>query len=263
MTKAKLHDEQIHQLKNIAETLVEATEHFANNIKERQMTQSINIFSAVVEGFQAILKTSVTYKIELDSTLIARIEKDLISIAQQLENNNMVHIAQTIQFSLLPKFKKLNETFTTSKTEQEISIGIYHDKANPKDLYPEARVAALNKQGQRQHAKLLYFTSNNVDFKNKKIKAQIFKNNTWQEVESDYPDVINNTGTTNKHQQSITERKLRRMIPFTSFHVGNKFYLPKVMVQQRRFAELLVPFKMVQNMQVVYDYLEEEKIAVA
>jgi len=263
MTKAKLHDEQIHQLKNIAETLVEATEHFANNIKERQMTQSINIFSAIVEGFQAIQKTSVTHKIELDSTLITRIEKDLISIAQQLENNNMVHIAQAIQFSLLPKFKKMNEIFITSKTEQEISIGIYHDKANPKDLYPEARVAALNKEGQRQHAILLYFTSNNVDFKNKKIKAQIFKDNTWQEVESDFPNVINNTGTSNKHQQSITERKLRRIIPFTSFHVGNKFYLPKVMVQQRRFADLLVPFKMVQNKQIVYDYLEEEKIAVA
>src|SRR5699024_10312437 len=224
MTKAKLHDEQIHQLKNIAETLVEATEHFANNIKERQMTQSINIFSAIVEGFQAIKKTSVTHKIELDSTLITRIEKDLISIAQQLENNNMVHIAQTIQFSLLPKFKKMNEIFITSKTEQEIYIGIYHDKANPKDLYPEARLGTL---------------------KNKKIKTQIFKDNTRQEVESDFPNVINNTGTSNKHQQSITERKLRRIIPFTSFHVGNKFYLPKVMVQQRRFADLLVPFKMV------------------
>src|SRR5699024_11573702 len=108
MTKAKLHDEQIHQLKNIAETLVKATKHFGNNIKERQMTQSINIFSVIVECSQAIQKTSVTHKIELDSTLTTRIEQDLISIAQQLENNNMVHIAQTIQFSLLPKFKKMN-----------------------------------------------------------------------------------------------------------------------------------------------------------
>src|SRR5699024_6393921 len=137
------------------------------------------------------------------------------------------------------------------------------DKANPKDLYPEARVAELNKEGQREHAILLYFTSNNVDFKNKKINAQIFKDNTWQEDESDFPNVINNTGTTKKHQQFITERKLRRIIPFTSFHVGNKFYLTKVMVQQRRFADLLVPFKMVQNKQIVYDYLEEEKIVVA
>src|SRR5699024_2549750 len=57
--------------------------------------------------------------------------------------------------------------------------------------------------------------------------------------------------------------KLRRIIPFTRFHVGNKFYLPRVMVQQRGFAELLAPFSMVQNLQVVYDYLEEEKIAMA
>src|SRR5699024_8241146 len=100
MTKPKLHDEQIHQLKNIAETLVEATEHFTNNIKERQMTQSINIFSAIVERFQAIQKTSVTHKIDLDSTMNTRIEKYLISIAEQLENNNMIHIAQAIQLSL-------------------------------------------------------------------------------------------------------------------------------------------------------------------
>src|SRR5699024_8117502 len=128
------------------------------------------------------------------------------------------------------------------------------DKANPKDLYPKARVAALNKEGQRQHAILLYFTSNNVDFKNKKIKAQIFKDNTWQEVESDFPNVINNTGTSNKHQQSITERKLRRIIPFSFLHVGNNMYQQKVMVQQRRFSDLLVPLKMFHNKQIVYDY---------
>src|SRR5699024_6224447 len=144
--------------------------------------------------------------IELHSTLITRIEKDIISNAQQLENNNMVHIAQTTQFSLLPKFNKTNEMIITSKTDQEISIGNYQDKANRKDLYSDDRVASLHTERQRQHVILLYFTSNNVNFKNKKIKAQIFKDNTWQEVESDFPNVINNTGTSNKHQQSITER---------------------------------------------------------
>src|SRR5699024_12787782 len=89
MPKAKLHDKQIQQLKNIAETLVEATEHFANNIKERQMTQSINIFSAIVEGFQAIQKKSVTHKIELVSKFNTKIEKELFNIAHKLIYNYM------------------------------------------------------------------------------------------------------------------------------------------------------------------------------
>src|SRR5699024_10506651 len=65
-----------------------------------------------------------------------------------------------------------------------------------------------------------------------------------------------------KHQQSITERKLRRLIPFTSFGVGNKFYLPKIMVKHRNFAQLLVPFKMITEEQIVYDYLNKQDIAV-
>src|SRR5699024_12857443 len=96
----------------------------------------------------------------------------------------------------------------------------------------------------RQHTTLLYFSSEDVDFKNKKINALTYKNNDWIEVEADFPDVINNTGATNRHQQSITERKLRRIVPFTSFHVANKFYLPKVMVKHRQYANLLIHIKM-------------------
>src|SRR5690625_3294488 len=162
----------------------------------------------------------------------------------------------------MPKFRQLYALFTPEETNKKTVIGIYHDKANPKDLYPEARVRALNKEAEKQQATSLYFSAENVDFKNKKISALTYENNDWQKVESDFPDVINNTGSTNKHQQSITERKLRRMVPFTSFHVGNKFYLPKVMVKQKQFAELLVPFKMINKKQIVYNYLDQEKIAV-
>src|SRR5699024_5254808 len=80
-----------------------------------------------------------------------------------------------IQFSLLPKFKKMNEIFITSKTEKEIYIGIYHNKANPKELYPKAPDEALNKEGQRQHAILLYFISKNIKYKNKKKKKKKLK----------------------------------------------------------------------------------------
>lgn len=259
---SNLNDDQLNQMRNISDTLIEATEHFAKNIKDREKIQSINIFSAIVEGFQAIQTMFIAYKIK-ENTIIARIEKDLIAIGQELETNHLLKIAEIIQFSLMPRLRKLHESFQSSATEKDITIGVFHDKGNPKDLYTRERIDALNKESIRQHTTLLYFSSDKVDFKNKKIHALTYKNNDWIEVEADFPDVINNTGATNRHQQSITERKLRRMVPFTSFHVGNKFYLPKVMVKHRHFADLLVPFKMVRNKQIVYDYLNQEKIVVA
>src|SRR5699024_9465453 len=159
-----------------------------------------------------------------------------------------------IQFSFMPNLRKLQTLFTQTRTESKVTIGIFHDKANPKDLYPDARVSALCEEGRRQGVSLLYFSCENVDLHYKIVHDKVYSDGKWTTVEADFPDVINNTGTSNRHQQSVTERKLRRMIPFTSFHVGNKFYLPKVLVKNRQYADLLVPFKMVRNKKIVYDY---------
>src|SRR5699024_8746051 len=58
-------------------------------------------------------------------------------------------------------------------------------------------------------------------------------------------------------RRSHVERKLRRIVPFTSFHVGNKYTLPKRMVKYRKFAELLVPFKVCTNETVIHDFLKQ------
>lgn len=261
LSDEKLQTNQIKQIQNISDTLIEATEHFSKHLNDRDNVQSINIFSAIVEGFQAIQRIFLSYKID-DHGILSKLEKNLVVIMQEMENNNTIKIAEIIQFSLMPNLRKL-QNFFTEPTEISFTIGIFHDKGNPKDLYPEARINALNQEADRQNIKLLYFSSDDVDFKRKKIRALEITDNTWKETFADFPDVINNTGASNKHQQSITERKLRRIIPFTSFHVGNKFYLPSIMVKHRQFADLLVPFKMVRNKQIVYDYLEQEKIVVA
>src|SRR5699024_2552471 len=76
------------------------------------------------------------------------------------------------------------------------------------------------------------------------------------------PDIIHNIGVVSRAQQSITDRKLRRIIPFTSFYVGNKLYLPKKLVQYRKYSELLAFFKMVNNKDAVYGFLAEHQKAV-
>lgn len=265
MSNIKINDEQLKQMQNISSTLVEATEHFTKHIREREFTQSIHIFSSIVEGFEAIKKMHTLYdmsSIDLVDNL-NKIERSLVMIVEQLEQNNLTKITEMIQFSLMPNLRNVHKALTKNEVNKEtITIGVYYDKINPREVYTEERVHALVQEGHKQNVKLIFFSSDNINFEEQKIEADAYVNGQWQKVTSSFPDVINNIGARAKHQQSITERRLRRQIPFTSFGVGNKFYLPKLMVKHRRFAELLVPFRMVTDEQIVYNYLKEEKIAV-
>src|SRR5699024_11484266 len=109
MSKLNLNEDQLKQMRNISNTLIEATEHFAKNIKDREKIQSINIFSAIVEGFQAIQTMFIAYKIE-DNTIITRVEKDLIAIGKELETNNILKIDEINEISSMTKKTKIQET---------------------------------------------------------------------------------------------------------------------------------------------------------
>src|SRR5699024_8377383 len=159
-----------------------------------------------------------------------KIEPNLILIAKELEEKNFMKIAELVQFSLTPNFRKLNRSFSKGSLNRTITIGVFHDKANPKDVYPIERIHALIKERESQHVHLSFFSSKDEDFESNTIQQTVTENVEWTKQAVDFPDVIDNIGFDSKHQQSITERKLRRLIPFTSFGVGNKFYLPKIMV---------------------------------
>lgn len=270
MSTSKLNQKQLLQLKNISDTLIEATEHLTKNITQREFAQSIQIFSTIVEGYQAIHKTLKFYKNDLieeieEINLLNKIESNLALIANHFEHKKLLKVTEIVQFSLMPNLRKLNKALilkSSSKPKPLITIGVYFDKANPREVYTKERINALLKESKKQNTKIIFFSSKDIDFERKKIYGEVFNKGKWERIETDFPDVINNIGPTSKHQQSITERKLRRMVPFTTFGVGNKFFLPKVMVKHRRFTELLVPFKMVTEKEIVYDYLKNEQIAV-
>ncbi|GAA4072371.1 YheC/YheD family protein [Amphibacillus indicireducens] len=92
--------------------------------------------------------------------------------------------------------------------------------------------------------------------------AEYFENNKWVKEKRDFPTVINNIASTQRIRQSLTERKLRRSHLVTSFALGNKMYLPKILLENRKYAELLVPFKIITNHDVIINYLKENKIGV-
>lgn len=199
--KTKLKDEQFIQLQNISETLIEATEHFIKNIKERQFGQSIHIFSSIVEGYEAINQMLHLYTTDIDDSknILNKIEPNLVLIAKKLEEKKLMKVAEIVQFSLMPNLRKLNRSFLEQSHDRTISIGVYHDKVNPKDVYSTERINALIKESEAQHVHLTFFSSEDVEFETKKVHSTVFRQGEWTKQTVDFPNVIDNIGATSKH----------------------------------------------------------------
>src|SRR5699024_3113832 len=163
-----------------------------------------------------------------------------------------------IAVSFLPQLKRLHQFSAQEAGDKHknktFSIGVFSSHRNPRDFYTEDRVNALVQESEKQNTQLLFFTSNDVDFDKKEITADVWQEGKWERVTAPFPDVINNVGA---GRRTHTERKLRRQIPFTSFHVGNKFSLPKRIVQHRKYAELLVPFRVCQSETTIHEFLKD------
>lgn len=250
-------EKQLFQVQNILDTLQEATEHFAVLIKNKELNQSIFIFSSIVEGCQAVINMLNT--VDKDFTQHTnKLENYLVMIAKYIEQGNFIKISEIVQFSFRPQLVKLKQEFIETLGDQQkneiITIGVFNSWRSPREIYTVDRVNAMVDASENQNAKLYFFTSKDIDFENKQINADTFHNKSWERVTVPFPDVINNVGA---GRRSHAERKLRREVPFTSFHVGNKYTLPKRMLKYRKFVELLVPFKVCTSEAIIYNFLED------
>ncbi|WP_080873002.1 YheC/YheD family protein [Oceanobacillus timonensis] len=261
----KLKEKQTFQLKNIIDTLLEATEHFSKLIKAKEIQQSIFIINSIVEGVTAIENLLNRVELKIDDIKTEKINKTLLFIAQEMEKSNFSKVSEITRFSLQPQLRKLQKFFQESNdchANQKMIIGVYLDSNNPRKSYPEARINALVEEAEKQEVKLLFFSSADVNFETEQIKGDMYINNSWETVLSSFPNVIHNIGIIPRVRQSLTERNLRRKLPFTSFGVENKLHLPKKMLQYMKFAGLLVPFKIVTDESIVLDFVNENERAV-
>ncbi|WP_175614588.1 YheC/YheD family protein [Piscibacillus halophilus] len=264
----KLSDNDQNQVVNIVNTIIEASEHFLELTKEKKYTESLYIFSSIIEGItvvQNIINTDDQLKDNLN-TYQYKITDCIKSISSTLEKNELIKVTETLQFVFLPTLrswkKELLASLPNIKPNENITIGVYENTMNPIDAYPDKRIEALVNEAQKSKINIFFFASKDVDLNNKQIHADFFENNQRKKSIFPFPDVIHNIFPKSIYQQSLVERKLRKQIPFTSFVFGDKFNLPKTLVKNRKFAELLAPFKVVNEEYIIHNFLRDNDKAV-
>ncbi|MFD1451270.1 MULTISPECIES: YheC/YheD family protein [Oceanobacillus] len=250
-----INQKQINQSLNIVNTIIEAAEHFQGLVRKKEKNQAIFILGSIVDGIQALNQNG--YINSTHQNLSGKLEKNLLLIAKNIENDKSTKILEITQFSLIPNLKKLQLLFEENnhinKEKEQIKIGVYGIQ-NPLLYYPQPRIEAMVKESEKQNAILYFFGDNDVNFSEKMIDAVSYQNGEKKQVTIPFPDVINNTSAKKTH----IGRKLLRTVPFTNyFHVGNKISLPQRLVQTRnKYVKLLVPFQLCHNKEKILNFIE-------
>lgn len=250
-------NKQLEQASNILKTLIEATDHFTSLIKDKNFNHSFYIFSSIVEGTQAVFQT-LEQSDKISNEQSEKVVQYLTMISEALEQQNQTKTLEIVQFSLRPLYVNMNETIQKllPNMNKQVAIGIYHRQYNPKDILPTERLEATLKEAKKQSTTLYFFTENNINFEEKTIEALTY-NNDWINKTISFPDVISNIGV---GRPNLTERKLARLIPFTNTsYVGNKFSLPRRLLQHRKYTDLLVPFTMCISEEKVYQFMKNNE----
>jgi UDP-N-acetylmuramoyl-tripeptide--D-alanyl-D-alanine ligase len=134
-------------------------------------------------------------------------------------------------------------------------IGMLHHRKDPNTVIKSYAYAIVaNAEG----ADFVYFTPKSVNFTNKTIEGYVYKNGSWQEQTTPFPDVVYNTGSPEKLEKSkeiITQ--LREFIPFTTVSIGNKWNINERIKKGKVFAKYLIPTKVLQKWTDLIGYLND------
>ncbi|SFC78101.1 UDP-N-acetylmuramoyl-tripeptide--D-alanyl-D-alanine ligase [Bacillus sp. OV322] len=139
-------------------------------------------------------------------------------------------------------------------------IGMLHHRKDPSKVKKTYAFAAVAKA---EGAEFFYFSPKTVDFTNKSIKGQVFENGSWVNRTMPFPDVIYNAGDPNKLAKSEEViQKLKKIIPFTTNSIGNKWSVYERLKKGQDFSHYLIPSEKISgNIEKFFQFLSSyEKI---
>ncbi len=140
-----------------------------------------------------------------------------------------------------------------------IIIGMLHHRKDPYKVRKAYAYAAVAKA---EGVELLFFSPKAVDFNQKTILGYQYQEGKWKKMERPFPDVIYNAGSPEKLKKSnqIVNR-LKKMIPFTTHSIGNKFSVYKRLKKDETYKDYLIPSHVIYEVnQFIYYINQYQKI---
>lgn len=132
-------------------------------------------------------------------------------------------------------------------------IGMLHHRTDPNTVTKSYAYAIVAKA---EGADFIYFTPNSVNFSNQTIEGYEYKNGSWQEKITPFPDVIYNTGSPEKLNVSKDViDQLKENIPFTTVSLGNKWSINERLKKGKVFSKHLIPAKILKEWKDLTEFL--------
>lgn len=129
-------------------------------------------------------------------------------------------------------------------------IGMLRQFKRPNKL---VRVAAL--EAEKLNCDFIFFHPEDINFKNQTISGQVYRNGKWEKQISRLPDAVDNSPSRKAYREIY--KKLEEFTPLTMRRIGNKDVIAKRLIEQRMFANMVIPYEEVSSVQQVMDYLEQ------
>lgn len=102
---------QVNEVQSVLQTLIETTDHLTTLAESEELEQCVYIFASLIEGTEAVFKAILTLPIDV-AVEMKNIEKVLMTIAQDLENEELDKASTQSGDSLRPEFVSMIEKFS-------------------------------------------------------------------------------------------------------------------------------------------------------
>lgn len=124
-------------------------------------------------------------------------------------------------------------------------IGMLHHRTDPTKIRKTYAFAAVAKA---EGVQFFYFSPRKVNFSNMTINGQVLENGKWIKRVMPFPDVIYNAGNPNQlaKSQPVID-KLKKIIPFTTHSIGNKWSVYERLKKGKEFTQYLIPSEKISN----------------
>ena len=128
-------------------------------------------------------------------------------------------------------------------------IGMLRQFEKPNTM---AKAAALS--AAMLDCEFFFFNPQDVDLHNKKINGLFLKNGVWTKSITRFPDVIDNSPPRRASREVYKE--LEKTIPFTMHRIGNKDFVSKRLMSDKRYNGLVIPYKELRSVNDIFEMLQ-------